>query len=251
MGPHSASELIQAAGAVIAAAQLFRLGLVKPFRALLAYLVFLAFINVDFGLQPQTTKAYFYSYVTLEPLKCILSVFAVRELFALTFENYPGIRAVGRWAIYAGVALAIGISLAATIWGGRAHGISKLYYFEVAQRWVVFTLAFVIAAILWCLSRYPLHLRANTLTSSAFFSALFLGDAVRLLIDSMTPHYYNHYVDRPESVFAFVCLLVWAFLLKPEDAIAPARITFSTPREDYLLEQLTALNQVMNRAARR
>lgn len=250
MDPHVTAELIQAAGAVAASARLVSAGLRKHFLALLSYLVFLAVLNLVLGLENAQSLLYFYSWVVLEPLKCVFSVLAVRELFTLTFENYPGIRTTGRWAIYSGVTLAVSISLTATIWAGGAHGRSKIFYFEACQRWVMFTLAVVIGAILWSLSRYPLHLRRNTLVSSICFSALFLADACRLFIDSLAIYLYNLPIDRTESVFACVCLLTWAVLLKP-DEIIPTRITFSTPREDHLLEQLSALNQMMDRAARR
>jgi len=251
MDPHVTAELVQATGAVAAAARLISAGLRKRFPALLAYLVFLALINLVLGLENAQSLLYFYSWVILEPLKCVFSVIAVRELFALTFDHYPGIRTAGRWAMYAGVVFAASISIAATIWAGGVHGRSKIFYFEAFQRSVIFTLAFVIGAILWSLSRYPLHLQRNTLVSSACFSALFLGDACRLFIDSLADYLYNLPIDRTESVFACLCLLTWAALLKPEIETTPARVSFPTPQEDHLLQQLNALNQLMTRAARR
>ena len=132
---------------------------------------------------------------------------------------------------------------------GRSAGV---FYVEVSQRLVVFTLAFVICAILLFLSRYPLHLSGNTLVSSACFSVLFLSDACRLLIDSLELHLYNPYVDWSEAAVISICLLGWATLLRSEvNKPVPERITFSTPREDHLLQQLNALNQMVTRSARR
>ena len=125
----------------------------------MAYLVFLAVINLGFGLLNETSAPYFWSYIALEPLECVFSIFAVRELFSLTFYDYPGIRTVGRWVMYAGVALALTASLLLTrfFWSGaalgRAH--SRLFYLEVSQRSIVFTLAFVILTILVFLSQVP------------------------------------------------------------------------------------------------
>lgn len=252
MVQHAAAELIQALGAVAAAISLIRLGLAKRFPGLLSYLVFFVTINLVFGLQDSGSRLYFYSYVILEPLKCAVSIVAVRELFALTFEQYPGIRTAGRWATYTGVTVALSVSLLATLWGGGANGRSKLFYFELAQRCVVFTLALVIGALLCSLSVYPLHLSRNKLVSSSFFSALFLSDACRLFMDSLTPYLYDRYVDRTEAVFAFTCLLSWATLMKREnESPAPARLSFSNPREAHLLQQLTAFNRMVSRAARR
>lgn len=254
MEPRVAIELLQTAAATVAVTRLIYLGLVKQFPSLAAYLVFLAVINLDFGLLNQASVLYAWSYVILEPLKWIFSVLAIRELFALTFHRYPGIRTVGRWAMYSGVLLALGVSLLVTrfFWSGGVRGRSApLFYFEVSQRSVVFTLAIVIVTLLLFLSKYPLHLSRNTLVSSAFFSVLFLSEACRLLIDSLAPKLYNDFIDWPEAIFIAICLFGWAALLKPETETAPTRITFSTPREDHLLQQLNALNQMMTRSARR
>jgi len=244
-----------AAAAAAAVARLVCLNLAGRFPALLSYLVFLAVTNVSFGLLDKSSSAYFRSYLVLEPLECVFSIFAVRELFALTFKEYPGIRTVGRWVMYAGVASALGISLLATgfFWTSRAmvRADAHLYYLEVSERSIVFSLAFIIITILLFLSRYPLHLSRDTLVSSVIFSVVFLSEAAGLLVDSLAPKLFNLHVDWTECVFMSICLVGWAALLKPESGNAPAQIAFSTPHEEHLLQQLNALNQLMTRAARR
>jgi hypothetical protein len=255
MDPNAVANLIQTLAAGGVAARVVHLNLEKRFPALLAYVGFLAVINLGFGLLNPVSALYFWSYIAVEPLKCVFSILAVRELFSLTFHDYPGIRSFGRWVTYAGVALALGVSLALTrlFWNGgaagRAH--SHLFYLHVAQRSVVFTLAAVIVTILWFLSKYPLHLSRSTLVSSAFFSLLFLGEAMRLLLDSLAPHLYNLSADWAQSIFTSACLGMWAVLLSPETLRETTQIRFSHVREEYLLQQLTSLNQMMTRAARR
>jgi hypothetical protein len=255
MDTHAAIELAIAAAALAAATRTIYLNLAERFPALLAYLAALAAINVDLGLLSITSKLYFWSYLVLESLKCLLGIVAVRELFALTFNDYPGIRSVGRWVMYAGIVLALTISLLLTgfFWSGGASGRahSHLFYFEVAQRSIVFTLVFVIVTILLFLSKYPLHLSRNTLVSSVFFSFLFLSEAAQMLVDSLAPQLHIHYVDWTESIFVAMCLCCWTAMLAPETERAPVRIAFSDPRGDHLLQQLNALNQIMTRAARR
>jgi hypothetical protein len=254
MDPHAATDFLQTAAAVAAVTRLSYLNLLRQFPSLVAYLVLLAVINLAFGLLNPVSAVYFWSYIFLEPIKWIFSIFAVRELFALTFHSYPGIRTVGRWATYAGVIFALVVSLLATLffWNGGPHGRSTtLFYFEVSQRSVVFTLALVIVTILLFLSKYPLHLSRNTMASSVFFSALLLSEALRLVVDTLAPRLFNHYVDWSHSVFNAVCLIGWATMLRPELETLPAQVTFTTQREDQLLQQLNALNQMMTRAARR
>lgn len=254
MDARAALELLQTAAAAATATRLLYLNQARRFPALLAYLVFLAVIDLDLGLLYTGSVFYFWTYVVLESLKWIFSIFAIRELFALAFHSYPGIRTAGRWAMYAGVGLALGISLLTTrfLWSGGVRGRSApLFYFEVSQRSVVFTLAFVIVTILLFLSKYPLHLSRNTLTSCVFFSVLFLSEALRLAVDSLAPRLFNARADWAQAGFVAVCLFGWAAMLRPETARAPERIAFSAPQEDHLLQQLNALNQMMTRAARR
>src|SRR5271154_4893340 len=111
MDPLPTIELMTAAVAAAVIGRLFYLNLAKRFPALLAYLVFVGLVDLDFGLLNRASALYFWSYVVLEPLKWILGIFAIRELFALTFHNYPGIRTAGRWVTYCGLALALGVSL--------------------------------------------------------------------------------------------------------------------------------------------
>lgn len=254
MDPRAAVELLQTAAAAATVTRLVYLNLAKQFPALASYLVFLAAIDMDFGLLDPRTVFYFWTYIVLEFLKWIFSILAIRELFALTFHSYPGIRTVGRWAMYSGVGLALGISLLVTrfFWGGGARGHSAaLFYFEVSQRSVVFTLAIAIVAILLSLSKYPLHLSGNTLVSCIFFSVLFLSEALRLFVDTLAPRLFNAHADWAQGGFVSICLLGWAAMLQRETATVPARMAISTPREDYLLQQLEALNQMMTRSARR
>jgi hypothetical protein len=255
MDAHATRELIQATAATAAIARLAHLHLAKRFPAILVYLVFVAGTHLGFGLLKTGSVLYFWSYVAVQPLKCVLSIIAVRELFDLIFTNYPGIRTVGRWVMYVGVALALSVSLFLTgfFWSGGARGRahSHVYYFEISQRSIVFALAIVIVLILASVSKYPLHLDSNTLISGAFFSVLFLSEASQLLIDSLAPRLYNLYVDWSESFFVSACLIAWASMLAPERETAPAQIRFSSPREDHLLQQLKVLNQTMTRSIRR
>ncbi|HEY3825064.1 MAG TPA: hypothetical protein VGL82_10930 [Bryobacteraceae bacterium] len=244
-----------ACAATTTATRLAYLDLVKRVPALFAYLVFTAVMTFCYGVLNLHSALYFWTYIILEPVECIFSIFAVRELFNLTFNDYPGIRTVGRWAMYATVALALGISLLITgfFWSGAASGRahSHLFYFEVSQRSIVFTLSLVIAAILLVLSKYPLQLGKDMVISCACFGFLFLSDAARLLIDSLAPKLYNVYVDWTEAAAVAACLLTWAALLKPETEKVPARVKFTAPNEEHLLQQLSSLNQLLAKAARR
>jgi hypothetical protein len=255
MDPHVFTDLTQTTAASAAAIRLMRLNLGRRFPALLTYLLFLAGINLALGLMDDGSIVYFWTYLLIEPVKCILSVVAVRELFALAFQRYPGIRSISQWVIFGLIGLSLAVSMALTgfFWSGAATGRahSHLFYFEVFVRTVVFSLAAAIIGNLLFLSKYPLHLSRNTLVCSAFFSAMFISQACALLLDSLAPQLYDRYLDSLGEVFAIVCLAGWAAMLKPEPAQEPPQIRFSSPQEDHLLQQLDSLNQLMTRSLRR
>lgn len=255
MTTHQIISLAEGITAAIAALRLISLGLANRFSALLTWLVAESAINFLFGTLDPSTALYFWMYFTLEPAKCVFEVLAVRELFALVFAGYPGIRSGGRWVMYAaiGISLSISAGVTASLWTGTASGrsFSHLYYLQTTQRSVLFGLTIVIVTILVFLSKYPLHLSRNILVSSACFSILFLSEALEQFIDVLQPNLRLLSVDYGESYFMAFCLLAWALLLRPESEYKPQKISFSTPQEERLLAQLNALNQLMTRSARR
>jgi hypothetical protein len=254
VNPQSATLIIESAAATFAVGRLIHLRLTHRFPALFAFLCFLALSTGLFALVSPSGAAYFWMYIAYLPLQNVLSIVAVRELFALVFDDYPGIQTIGRWAMYAGIVLSAVASaaIAGIFWrGGAGNRDSFLFYLEVVQRSVVFGLALVIITILFVLSRYPLHLNQNAYFSSLFFSLLFLSDAARLLIDSLAPRLYNLYVDWTECIVVAALLSVWTHLLRPERAAGPSRVTVSTPGETHLLAQLESLNEFLDSAGRR
>lgn len=261
MDANGIAELIQSVAAATAVVRLWHLKLVGRFPALFAWLILSGAKTFALSLLSQRSALYFWIYVVGEPLSTAFAVFAVRELLDLVFRDYPGIKSVGRWGTYVAVAVAMAISLGASMLlvRDKTHGSIHLYYIEVAQRSAVFALALVILIVLFALSRYPLHLARNSVVSSVFFSAIFLSDAVRLLIDSLAIRLNNRTADLTEAAVIFLCLGSWAVLLQPQVSGVPVRaasgaeatvLTFTNPAEAQLLGELDALNRLLSRAAR-
>lgn len=250
----AALDLMQSTVAVIAGGRVISLRLRKEFPALLGYLLFLAAENFLLAVLDRNSRPYFWAYVVLVPLEHLVCIFVVRDLLNLIFTNYPGIRTIGKWAMYAGIAVSFIVSAVATnyFWYAGSQGRRKwgLFYIEIAQRAIVITLVIVILLILFALSRYPLQLSRNVYISFGFFSVMFLSDAARLFIDAATREMYNGYADVSESLVVGLCLCGWALTLRPETATI-TRVAFHTPHEEHLLRQLDDLNQLLARAARR
>jgi hypothetical protein len=254
MDPHAIREFIQVPAAIAAAGRLIYFRLAERYPALLWYLGLLAVAHLIAGGLPRGSIWYFWYYLAESLVDSSVEVFAVRELIALIFADYPGIRTVGRWALYGAIALSFATSLVLTqvfsYNGPDPRKKTALLYIELARRSIVFSLVVAIIAILFVLSKYPLNLGRNTYLSCACFSALFLIEAAQLLADSSTRLFFNELADWIAAVCASASLFAWAFLLQPYTALAP-RIAIPTAQEDHLLQQLESLNRLMTRSSRR
>ncbi len=251
---HIVREFVQSAAALIALARLTYLDLTKQFRALAWFLGLLSVSQLLAGVLSRDWIGYFWYYVALNPLESAAGIFAVRELIALIFANYPGIRTVGRWALYAGILVSVGTSVVLTALfsydGSEPRSKWGLYYIEMAKRSIVFSLVIAIIAILFVLSKYPLNLGRNTYLSCAFFSAMFLIEAAQLLVDGSKRLLFSDLAENAAAISTSACLFLWAFFLRPQTAPAP-RVAVPTEHEDRLLHQLEALNSLMIRTTRR
>ncbi|MGD1070755.1 MAG: hypothetical protein ABSB15_11495 [Bryobacteraceae bacterium] len=254
MDTESLAEFLQAAAASIVAARLLVLGLAKRQPALLTFLLSTALIFFSLASLPPASAVYFWIYIVSLAVSWAVSLYVVREMFALALDGYPGIRTAGRWAMYGATGISVAASLAVTtaFWNGGARGRSRLlFYLEVVDRSVVFTLAAIVVAILLFLSRYPLHLHRNTYVSTAFFSAVFLSEAVEMMVDSLSPRLFSGWVDRTQILFAAACFVGWAAMLRPEASDAPARVSFENPADRELLQQLESFNTLLARVGRK
>jgi hypothetical protein len=254
MDPHAIREFIQVPAAIAAAGRLVHFNLAKRYPALLWYLGLLAVMALLAGGLPRRSVWYFWFYFAQILVVSAVGILAVRELIALIFADYPGIRTVGRWALY----VAIGLSFAASLFLTQVFAYAGpdprrkwgLFYIELCRRSIVFSLVVAILVILFAISKYPLNLGRNTYLSCIFFSALFLIEAAQLLADSSTRLFFYDLADWIAAVCLCACLFAWAFLLQPYTAPAP-RIAMPTAQEDHLLQQLESFNRVMTRASRR
>jgi hypothetical protein len=251
MDPESLAEFLQATVACLAAGRLLRVGLANRQPALLTFVLVTALELFALASFPSGSVAYFWIYLVSLVLNWIVAVYVVREMFALALVDYPGIRTVGRWAVYAATGISITVSLAVTKLFWKVQGRHGLFYFEVVNRSVLFTLAAIIVSILVLLSRYPLNLRRNTYVSTSFFGAVFLSEAAEMLVDSLSPVLNSVWVDRFQVVFAALCFAGWALMLRPETVGAPAIVSYENPADQELLQQLESFNTLLARVGRR
>jgi hypothetical protein len=252
---HSPDYLLisEAAAAAFAVARLLHFGLRRRFPFLGAYLAVTFFYHSILSVVTRTSRIYFLVYVVSEPIIWCMAALSVREMFALVFLNYPGLRTAGRWALNAALTISVSVALLIlkTPWPGESLNTRWLFYELALDRSVHFSLAVIIMILLVFLSRYPLHLDRNTYVASGFFSAMFLTQSVVRLVDSLSPKLFVHYADYSEVGFTALCLIGWGVMVGPAQVAAPAHVPANKLRETELLQQLESLNNILSRSVRR
>jgi hypothetical protein len=243
----------EAAAAAFAGARLLHFRLGRRFPALISYLLIASLRAAILSLVTEKSKTYLWVYLIASPVICCVAALAVREMFALIFRDYPGLRTAGRWALNAALGLSVIVSLLilrAPLPNESANS-RRLFYELVFERSITFSLATIIIILMIFLSRYPLRLDRNTYVASGFFSAMFLAQAAVRLIDSTTLRLLARYADYPEVGFTAFCFLGCGMMLRAASAPAPMRVAANKPRETELLQQLESLNSILSRSARR
>ncbi|MCU1326556.1 MAG: hypothetical protein JWN34_1926 [Bryobacterales bacterium] len=234
---------MQAAAYAYTAWRLFARGLGGRQSGLFGFLLFRCAFMLSSALLPERSHLYFWTYVILMPLDCVVSVVAVREAIGLVLDDYPGLRSVGRITMYGAVVVSTlsAVLIAAAFW--REHIPSNLYYVQVSTRSAGFGLAVILMSLLIFLSHYPLSLTRNRLLSSVAFGAIFLSEAAALFIDSRSDTLRSPAVDLASVAFGAVCLVIWGTFLESKTVEVPAKSP-DGPDDERLLLQLRSLEEM-------
>jgi hypothetical protein len=243
----------KAAAAAFAAVRLLQFRVARQFLFLFSYLIVSSLYDSVLSILNQASKTYFWTFMSAEPWLLCVAVLAVREMFALIFEDYPGLRTAGRWALYAALIASLLIFLAffRLPWAHESPNTRLLFYELALDRLIHFSLALIIMVQLYFLSHYPLHLDRNTRTASGFFGAMFLVESAAHLLDTLTPNLHLKEVDYFEVAFSALCFLGWGLMLRGATAPLPRADSARQPREAELLQQLESLNEMLSRSGRR
>jgi hypothetical protein len=253
MDAFALSEFLEAVASGAAAARLLSLGLAPTQPALLSFLLFISADLLGLSCLDARSGSYFWFYIVATVLNWFVSIWVVRELVLLALQKYPGIVTVGKWIMYSAVGLSVATAILATVFTrtGGPHGHTNLYFVQIANRSVVFTLAVAVMAVVALISRYPLHLQRNIYVSCGFFSAVFLSEAATQFINTFAPNLFFRTLDVTQILFSACCFAGWAAMLRPAPVGEPQRVTFENPQEHELLQQLETLNKLLARSTQR
>ena len=237
---------------IVLVARLFYLKLYR------VYLFFFLSLLVPILIEPTAvyfgtkSRAFFYSYVVLEPIRNVLYILVIWELFSVIFRNYAGLRSLSRWVM--GLAAIIApIGLVLSIPHGTVYVSRYVMTVVRFERGIAMGLVVFMIIMLYFISRYPIKLPRNIVVLCMIYSIWFLGDAAILLASSFLPKATGgRIVNLTQGTLGVFCYLGWALLLSKAGEFQETRVRRAVSAEDEqaLIGELDAMNQMLLRAGR-
>lgn len=244
-----------AVGCAALASRLCVTGLKRVFPFFFIYLVFRLVRSTGLYFLPYGTNLYGYIWVATAPLFWLANILVVLELYSLVLRDYPGIASLGRWVLMFGFAASIGVSgLTLTIDLSNPNELYRLILYTTAiERGVMTSLAIFLFVITLFLMWYPVPLSRNVLRHSAVCALYFLGSTMGLLVRNVAGHAANAAVNVAMNALDLTCLILWSVLLTRagETSTRLLRNNWRPEQQARLLEQLSSVNAVLLRAARK
>ncbi|MGE5645118.1 MAG: hypothetical protein ACM336_04940 [Acidobacteriota bacterium] len=199
---------------------------------------------------------YGWVWVATEPILWLLYILIVLELYGLVFQKYKGIASLGRWAIFAGLGIALAISslmLSADLSNSGAETSHILLYVAAAHRGVASSLVIFLLLITAFLSWYPVPLSRNVVVHSIAYAVYFLSATVSLLIRNVSGGSLVIMTNIGLSIMTILCLGVWIVFLNREGEALTVKVGqhWQPDQEQHLIEQLASINSTLLRAARK
>lgn len=239
---------------VALALNLVRTGLVSVYRFLFVYLAADVAQTIPLMLLRSHRKSYSWTYVHTQPVKVVLAIFVILELYRVALAQRPALARFGRDAVgYILAAAAVGalalLMLDSSVPPGQPKVLHLLFSFErTMDEWMLLFLIVIRVFMTW----FPVRMTRNGAIYVAAFAIYFLARAAGLLLVNVVPDFSGRFDVLMLSI-SFVCLLAWLFALRREGE----QITVVTsPRRDparirHLTQQLDAMNARLAEIARR
>jgi hypothetical protein len=246
----------------LTAIKLFRTGLHRRYRVFFWYFIF----RVANGVWPLfvgiKSSVYFYFWFFSEPLNLIFYVWVVLELCRLVLERHRGLYTLGRWAMYFGMAISVGLSILSLMAKIRRAppqrseikklSVSIINYLYATDRGVTFCLAIFLLLMVFLLSRYPVPLSKNVVLHATLYTVFFLSNTLSVILSSVFGLELFSAIDTGLMGVSCACALAWLFFLNPKGEEVRMTIPhFGPEHEERLLLQLDSLNTTLLKVGRK
>jgi hypothetical protein len=255
-------------GYVVLCLRLRREGLDRTYRVFAVYLLFRAARSVAlatlpwawYGVQNRPyaqfgNNVYGWAWTLTEPVVWLLHVLIVLELYSLVLQNYKGIASMGRWALLAGLTIAIllsSITLPSELSHSAQQSTILRCYFVVSRGLdasLVIFLLFITAFLAW----FPVPLSRNVVLYSMVYAFYFITGTLAKLASNLGGVTTWSAVNIAVNCVDLLCLGVWIVFLNRtgEAKTVVVRHAWAPEHEEVLVGQLAAINASLTRSARK
>jgi len=247
-------RVISVLGSILVALKLYRTGLHTRYPVLFWFFLFRIPNSIWPFFLPTSSKLYFYFWIYTGPVALLFYVLMAAELYKAVFARYKGLSTVGRWGMYASVAISVTISALTFIpeFTPSTASHSKYVYYNLAfERGVDTALALFVILLLCFVSFLPLRLSRNVRVHALVFSIFFLSNTFVLLMQMLFNATFKGPFNTAVSCVTTASVIAWLTLLSKsgEEARQPVAAT-SPEHESRLLAHLDALNSALLRSSR-
>ena len=200
-------------------------------------------------------NVYGWGWTLTEPLLWVLHVLVVLELYSLVLQNYKGVASMGRWAVLAGLAIAIVLS-SLTLPAELSHSAEHspiLRVVGVAVRAVdtslVLFLLFITAFLVW----FPIPLTRNVVLYSMVYAFYFTTGALAELARNLLGQSVWSGMNVAAACLQLLCFGIWTVFLNRagESKTVVVRHALAPQHEEILVQQLAAINASLMRSGPR
>jgi len=233
------------------ALRMFRIGLIRRYPALAAFLLMSPLVLAILQFLPRNTNLYAQVYFTLIPLQWGLYFALAYEAYRRVLEEHTGIASAGRWLVSVGMALSLAVtalSLTAEM-GAADQRFPILLAIHTAERAIDTALTLLLAILLVFTLYFPVLLRRNSLLLVTGLTAYFLSKSLILLLRNLLGPETAEVFSLGNQLVNLAVVSVWLLRLVRLESDRESGPRASVPREraEQMLRQLGALNQVLLR----
>jgi hypothetical protein len=229
-------------------------GLYRVYPFLFTYLAADAAQTAALLVLKSHVKTYSWTYVHSQPLKVVLAVFVVIELYRVALAQRPALarfvrNTVGQLLAATTVLAILFVVLDSSIREGQSPVLHGINSFERTMD--IGMLVFLVIICLF-MAWFPIQMTRNGMRYISGFVVYFLARATGLLLTNLAPHLRERFDIAMLSV-SFACLMIWLVALRHKGEEVTV---VSGPRRDparmlHLTRQLDAMNARLTEIARR
>ncbi len=199
-------------------------------------------------------NVYAWTWVITLPVLWLLHILVVLELYSLVLQGYKGIASMGRWVVFAGLAIAVVpsfVTFSAEITHSTVHSAILRWIFVLTRGLdssLVLFLLFITAFLVW----FPVPLNRNVILYSTVYAFYFTTGALTELGGNLGSPAVRDAMIATSVVATLLSVGIWIALLNRagEEKTVVVCHAWAPQREALLLQQLAAINNSLIRSAR-